>query len=151
MSFRVDKKAVEQLYADLELTASPDEYPEWDVMECVNDYLYAAYFLSINPLTGIRKILPQYKWTFHRLNSFKSASEVVKQSDFIWCTNAFGGSIDREDEIELVTATLIESREPLKLFYAGQKNASLGDNPTPQIKLAQDCSGEPMYSIITNR
>ncbi len=151
MSFRVDKKAVEQLYIDLELTASPDEYPEWDVMGWVNDYLYAAYFLSINPLVGIRKILPQYKWTFHRLSSFQAASEVVKQSDFVWCTNAFGGSVNSEDEIELVTATLIQSRDPLKLFYAGQKNASLGDGLTPSIKLAEDCGGEPMYSIITNR
>ncbi len=149
MSIRVAKEDIEDLYKNLELTASPNVYPDADVMEWVSEYLYAAYFMSINPLVGIRKVLPQYKWAFHRLDSYQAAAEVTKRSDFIWCTNAFGGAPD--DEIELVTATLILPRHPLKLFYAGAKKASQGDSLTWEIKLAQDCGGEPMYSVIVNR
>ena len=150
MPFRANKEDTEHLYKQLELVASPDVEVDDDVMEWISEYLYASYFMSINPLVGIRKVLPQYKWTFYRVESYEAAKKVSQQSDFIWCTNAFGGAPDY-NEIELVTATHNISRKPLKLFYAGEKNASQGDEETWEIKLAQDCGGEPQYSIIINR
>lgn len=149
MSFRAIKKDIERLYEQLELVASPDIEPMDDVMEWICEYLYSSYFMSINPLTGIRKVLPQYTWTFHRVKSFEAAKRITQQADFIWCVNAFGGILDG-DEIELVTATLNAPRKPLRLFHAGEKKASEGDKLTSEIKLAQDCGGEPQYSVITN-
>ncbi len=150
MSFRTLKDDTDRLYQELELVANPDENATDDVMELINEYLYASYFMSINPLSGIRKVLPQYKWTYHRVNSYEVARVISQQSDFIWCTNAFGGAPYKE-KIELVTATHKIPRKPLKLFFAGEKNASQGDQETWEIKLAKDCGGEPEFVIITNR
>jgi hypothetical protein len=149
MSLRSNKADVENLYQNLEMVASSDAEPTYDVMHWIREYLYASYFMSINPLVGLRKVLPQYRWVFHRVKSYEAASTVTKQSDFIWCTNAFGGP--PWGEIELVTATLRLSRDPLTRFFAGYKNASLGDGLTWEIKLAQDCGGDPEYSLIPNR
>jgi hypothetical protein len=149
MPFRAAKIDTELLYLNLELIASPETHPDDDVMQWISEYLCASYFMSINPLVGIRKVLPQYYWAFHRVKSYEASRKVTRQSDFIWCTNAFGGAPD--NEIELVTATLLESRDALRLFYAGIKYASLGDALTWEIKLAQDCGGEPEYTVIINK
>lgn len=148
MSFRIDKAYIAQIFKQLELL---DEWSRQDdrteAMSVVNDYLYAAYFVSINALPGLRKVLSQYRWTFHRLPySTQKAARVVGQSDFIWCTNAFGGPPDADEEkIELVTAKLIEPRESLRLFYAGKKSAYQKEDVVQEIEFAYECGGKPVY------
>jgi hypothetical protein len=153
MLSRPSKGSVAQLFNDLEFTTTdPDSWVRITVMQWVSEYIYASYFMSINPLRNLRKVLPQYNWVFHEKLNYGAAARVARQSDFIWCSNAFGAEDPgiysvREEGIELVTATLRQKREPLRLFYAGEKKVSSGDKPTFLMKLAEDCGAEPEYWV----
>jgi hypothetical protein len=118
-----------------------------EVMDSIQDYLDGSYFLGINPLRELRRIFPKYVWCYHQLKEQKQAREVISQSDFIWRANY--SSLDEMDGIELFTATAYSPRKPLRVFWAGEKNAS--ETSTSLIDNIKDIGGEPEYFEIVNR
>ncbi|HWB33775.1 MAG TPA: hypothetical protein VG753_00420, partial [Candidatus Paceibacterota bacterium] len=88
-------------------------------MEFIQDYLKSCYFLSINPLPELRRILPQFEWRFFRSTKggpgVKETGDVVDQSDLIWLIE--GGF---HTSFTIVTATRKEARPPKKMFFIGE-------------------------------
>jgi len=94
-------------------------------MEVIHDYLKSCYFLSINPLPELRRILPQFKWQFHRTEKggkgIPPAGDIVEESDLIWMMDGgFHGSF------ALVTATSLDEKPRRSIFFAGRKMKVLG-------------------------
>lgn len=116
------------------------------VMEYIQDYLDSCYFLSINPLSSLRHIFPQYEWRYHRLQNRKQALEVVAQSDFIWQGECF--SVSDEDGWVFCTATARSPREPLKMFFGGTKKAS--QKVSSLVKAIESLKGNPVYFEVVN-
>ena len=88
-------------------------------MEFIQDYLKSCYFLSINPLPELRRILPQFKWNFFRSAEggpgAKETGDLVDKSDLIWMIE---GGFHRP--FTVVTATRKEVRPPKKMFFIGE-------------------------------
>lgn len=88
-------------------------------MEFIQDYLHSCYFLSINPLPELRRILPQFEWSFFRSveggPGVKETGDVVDKSDLIWMIE--GGGL--HGSFTIVTATRTEIRLPKKMFFIG--------------------------------
>ena len=88
-------------------------------MEFIQDYLKSCYFLSINPLPELRRILPQFEWSFFRSKEgapgVKETGDVVDRSDLIWLME--GGGL--HGSFTIVTATRKEARPPKKMFFIG--------------------------------
>ena len=109
------------------------------VMEDIQDLLDASYFLGINPLKGLRKILPQYQWRYYRLENGERhdgyVKEVVSKSDFIWRIWY------NDDDIQLVTATKLDRTPPGNLKYFWVEGVSKAS----QIAFAENFGGEPVY------
>jgi hypothetical protein len=130
-----------------------------EMMSRINDYLYSSYFLAINPLPQLRNALPAYDWKFARPKSLREAREIVAKSDFIWRTDWFNSrwldANSTEEDInacfpaEFATATLLNKREPLQYFFAGEKRAS--EETTMDLRFITACGGDPVYSEIVNK
>jgi hypothetical protein len=87
-------------------------------MEFIQDYLKSCYFLSINPLPELRRILPQFEWRFFRSEEgdrgVKQTGDVVNESDLVWFIE---GGFHRP--FTIVIATHKEARAPKKMFFIG--------------------------------
>lgn len=77
-----------------------------EVMGQIQEFLIACYWMGVNPLRELRKMLPQYQWQFHVSKDKGHIRKTVSGSDLIWRVN---WDMDVRDswaeEIELVTAT----------------------------------------------
>jgi hypothetical protein len=77
-----------------------------EVMKQIQEFLTACYWMGINPLRELRKMLPQYRWQFHVSKDKGHIRKTVSNSDLIWRVN---WDMDMSDswceEIEFVTAT----------------------------------------------
>lgn len=126
----------------------------YEEMDNIQKYLESCYFLSINPLPQLRRILPQFLWRFDRCESIGRVKELVEQSDLIWRVNCWVTDWSEEEErgeleVDLVTANPVNSMRRRKIFFAGDKKAS--EKTTPQIEFVRACGGEPEYAEIINQ
>jgi hypothetical protein len=130
-----------------------------EMMDRINDYLLSSYFLAINPLTQLRRILPQYEWKFVQPKNLRQARAVVSTADFVWRTDWFNGpglsssstaeDIERCFPAELAIATLLNRAEPLKHFFAGKKNKSA--ETTTELEFVSVCGGDAVYFNVVNK
>ncbi len=92
-----------------------------DLLGDLHNYIYAAYFLGINPLMGLCRLLPQYRWEYHQWPNtecnVRAASKIVLRSDFIWIT----GDPHDTERIELVTATKVGRSKSFSLFFVNSR------------------------------
>jgi hypothetical protein len=110
-----------------------------NVMEDIQDFLYASYSLGINPLKGLRGILPQYSWKYCHLDNHQQIKDVIAGSDFIWRI------WHTDDGFQLVTATKLDRVKYLRCFWAETKKDQ-GD----QISFIESFGGDPVYWTIEN-
>ncbi|MEI6659973.1 MAG: hypothetical protein WCK91_00950 [bacterium] len=110
-------------------------------MNQIQDVFEACYFLGMNPLSELRRILPFYRWTFHCIDyeSDGKIRRVITTSDFIWRTNW----ANDDGDIQLVTATRNNRTEPLKFFWAGGESESRPDREMTDF--VKEFGGEPVY------
>jgi len=108
------------------------------LMEDIQGFLDYSYFLGINPLRGLRKILPQYQWRFYRMRNDERheghVKEVVSKSDYIWRIWY------DEDEYQLVTATKLDRPMSERLKYFWAESGSL----TSQVSFVEEFGGNPV-------
>ncbi len=126
----------------------------YEEMDSIQKYLESCYFLTINPLPQLRRLLPQFLWRFDKCKSIDQAKGVVAQSDLIWRVNRWVSDWAEEEkigelEVNFVTANPINSLRRRKTFFAGDKKAS--EQTTPELEFVKACGGEPEYAEITNQ
>lgn len=112
-----------------------------DVMRDIQEYVDACWQLDISPLQQLRRILPQYKWSYHKLKSQRAARQVVARSDFVWRANY--SPLEERDGFELFTATAHINREPLKLVFFEQED--IPEYQEKKIALVNALGGNPEY------
>ena len=146
----LNKKSAQDHFAHqqcLEGKAQPfyDE-DRYDIMERIQEYLDACYFLSFNPLHQLRRAFPQYIWSYHQLETLREAQQKAQDADFIWRGNL--SCLSELDGYELFLATQRVPRRPLKIFFAGSKNASESTTELIEASKALHCEAE--YTEVTN-
>ncbi|MDB5266633.1 MAG: hypothetical protein JWN89_448 [Parcubacteria group bacterium] len=141
-----------RLLSDPDLEDEQDE-TMYDVMSQIQDLLNACYWLGINPLEELKRILPQYAWNYLRSKDLDLIRAEVAKSDLIWRVNwtedGFKGIGVRAEEIQLVTAQLIGSFKVLEhLFFAGWQETA--EESTPKLDFVRELGGEPISSYYVN-
>ena len=112
------------------------------VMEDIQRLLDVSYSLGINPLNGLRKVLPQYQWRFYRIRNEERyeghVKEVVSKSDFVWRIWY------DEDDFQLVTATKLD-----RAIDERQRNFWVGSNKAhcfvEEVAFAEEFGGTPVF------
>ena len=123
-----------------------EEETLYGVMNQIQEYFDSCYWIGINPLPGIRRILPQYEWRFHRSKDYGLIRKIISDSQLIWRTNWIedGFTSEPAEEIQLVTANKIgQSSEVEKLFFAGEKKKL--ERSTDRIDFVKRQGGDPVY------
>ena len=72
----------------------------------IQEYLVACYRIGINPLPGLRRILPSYEWEHRKHKDQDVMWDCIARADLIWRVDwvyDFNPAI--ADSFELVTAT----------------------------------------------
>lgn len=141
----------ERLFKALENGEDDDFFGITDGMEYIQDYLESSYYLSINPLRELRRILPQYEWRFIRCKDMSEAKRAVTESDFVWLVTAAWMNPQNESEsFDIVTARArVQTAERRKYCFGGKKNASA--DTTRVLQWIEQCGGDPVYFVISNR
>ena len=142
MSKSAGRLAHADFFRALEKTAEFASPSRVEVMNNILDFVGVAYFLAINPLSQLRSIFPQYTWKYHKLETHAQAREVVAKVDFIWMANSSSPLDVEVVGFELITATAVSPRRPLRVFFADIKKDS---ERTRMIELAESLGGKPEY------
>jgi hypothetical protein len=123
-----------------------------EVMEQIQGFLTACYWIGVNPLRELRKILPQYEWKFHVLKDERRIRETVSDSDLIWRMNWEMDTDDIwADEIELVTATNLsrpDSEQPSHFFIDLKLKNHAQEYAIAFVKIHDGC---PVYYTQSER
>jgi hypothetical protein len=114
----------ETFHADLFEVLSGSKEPDegeltlGEAMWWIDEYIHSSYFLAINPLPALRRILPQFRWEFRRSKEDEDlsvATDIIQESDLIWMIR--GGT----EVFTLVTATSSEEKPRRNAFFAGKR------------------------------
>lgn len=116
----------EKFYGN-EIFMSLDDDPEADdgiygAMEDIQNYLHSSYILVINPLPGLRRLLPQFKWQFHRPKTDADIRKLIRKANLVWSVYAdwFNPNFRRPDERYFVTAVHLTKEDDRRFIFGGR-------------------------------
>ena len=143
-----DPSMIEGAYNALELNKKGHKYYERreTVMEVIQSFVDACYFLEIDPTLEMLKMFPHFEWNYVQKNSGHDSDpeffELIRSSDYIWGVPF----IDVEDEVNTILSAKKKGRRvPRRLFWVDRKLSR--EITTPQIQMVEKLGCNPIYWV----